>query len=1100
MKKSLLAISLVFFLTICLRAQEKSPLINSGEIIQKAIQLHDEGKYKGAIDLYQKISRNDTNYIWALYEMALSYSLDSQAHKAIATSELALVNIAMAPNREPEILTSYASSLDDVGESERALRIYDSVIQKYPAYSSSYLNKGTTLLRLKKYKEAEAIFKECLLIDPYSYSSHYNLGLAALNSGKLIPAMLSFINYLLVTPEGRYSRNAIQLLGAICSYKESIETVVNSRTEDTAEEFKLAEEIIRSKIALDKNYKPIIKLDDPISRQIQVLFEKLEYNEESNDFWMQYYVPFNKEIFSTDKFELFINHIFSGVNIAEIKTFNKKNEKQLKELLGNAALYLNAIRNSREINLSKRKNAKEIYFFEGNNLSGKGKMDAKKENLIGQCEFYYPAGNIKTKGQYIENAKRQGQWIYYYFNGTERAKETYNNSVQNGEAIFYYPNGLISSKSTYVNDNKEGESISYYYTGVTRFIETYKNGKLNGALKKFYSNGNLQSIENYVNDKAEGNFKTFYKNGSIESEGTFKTGTVTGPYKTWHQNGKLLYEGNYNNDKPEGVQKRYYENGKLKSQENYADGITEGEYLEYHENGQELTRYNNKKGKTNGEVQFYDEDGKRFSSLLFDNNLIKSAKYFDKSGKQINISEAKGKKIDLVIYRPDGTKRSEVKYDEKGEKTGTEINYYYSGKVSQKSQYANNNLDGNSIAYFINGQPSSNMAYANGMKDGYFTSYYPHGGIESEGWYKNNLAQGKWLNYDEKENLTAINNFANEELDGFKEELYVNGKKEYETKYHMGWIEEMVQYDTTGKEINRLKMNQGSGKYTGLHLTGKIRFEGNYVKGDFDGPYKFYYFDGTLENIQYYKKGLADSVYRDYYYGGKIYTEGQYKMGQKTGTWKYYRKKGTVSFTEEYADGKLNGKKVYFYENGKPDLESFYKDDEREGWAKKYDPTGNLAYQVYYKAGVQMYYSYLDKSGTPVPNILLQSGNGKVKTFYSNGNVAADFEYADGKINGTDKMYHSNGKLWYETNEVYGSSEGEHKMYYSNGQLQSVYNYLHNRADGPFKEYAENGKLLSEGNYYNNNYHGNILYYDAATGKLSETYIYYYGKLLNIKK
>src|SRR5882757_4525905 len=59
-------------------AQHDNPLINSGEILEKASHLYDSGEYKKSIALYRQIDINDTNYVRALYGMSLNYYADSQ--------------------------------------------------------------------------------------------------------------------------------------------------------------------------------------------------------------------------------------------------------------------------------------------------------------------------------------------------------------------------------------------------------------------------------------------------------------------------------------------------------------------------------------------------------------------------------------------------------------------------------------------------------------------------------------------------------------------------------------------------------------------------------------------------------------------------------------------------------------------------------------------------------------------------------------------------------------------------------------------------------------------------------------------------------------
>src|SRR5262245_59873022 len=99
--------------------------------------------------------------------MAYSEMLDSQYTNSKRSCEIGLAE----PNeRWPELYTLYGNVIDDMGDSKRALRVYDSAIALYPAYSELYLNKGTTLIKLQQYADAEEVFKLCLLINPYQAS------------------------------------------------------------------------------------------------------------------------------------------------------------------------------------------------------------------------------------------------------------------------------------------------------------------------------------------------------------------------------------------------------------------------------------------------------------------------------------------------------------------------------------------------------------------------------------------------------------------------------------------------------------------------------------------------------------------------------------------------------------------------------------------------------------------------------------------------------------------------------------------------------------------------------------------------------------------
>jgi antitoxin component YwqK of YwqJK toxin-antitoxin module/Tfp pilus assembly protein PilF len=1084
------------FCTLILSSQENNPLINSAEYIKKGVEFHDQGKYKEAIAAYKKIDKSDTNYHQAVYELAYSLSADSQFTEAL---KMVSVGLQKPNSYWPQLYTLYGNLLDEEGQSEKALRVYDTAIALYPTFTSSRLNKGTTYLQLKKYGEAEAIFKECILINPYEISAHYKLGVSAMAQGKVIEAFLSYINYMLLQPGGKFQQDCIAQIGKICKNTDSIQQLVNSRNSNDEMPFSLVEKIVLSKIALDKNYKPLIKLDDPITRQVQVLLEKLEYDESSEDFWMQYYVPLLTNIFKEKKFEEFIYRALSGVNLETIQTYLKKNKDEQQDLVNYLVAYFNRIRDTRELNYAKRTKQPALYNHEDGKLYGKGNLSADGKKFIGNWEFCYSTGNIRSIGKFNDNGGKEGEWKYYHYNGLLRGRQFYKNDVQEGEEVFYFDNGVMSSKATVKNGEADGESFTYYLVGSPKAIQHFKNGQLDGTRKTFYSNGNLKSIETYRADTLNGAYSSYFTTGVLESVAIYKNGELEGPFKSYHENGKLGVEGQYKAGKLDGPLKRYHSNGQLKSKENYADGEMNDQYTEYYDNG--ILAYTTvfKKGKQDAPTEYFDRDGKKFSIFNFDNGILRSAKYFDKWGKEISFSDRKAKKLDLTNFSPGGFKKVHAVYNDKGFIEGLETSYYTSGKIRSEVNYENGIQTGRSTFYHANGNKQSELEYADNNKHGYGKFWYLNGQISTEGWYQEGATQGTWLEYDELGHLKSKATYRDSDLDGYREEYFPNGKINSITHYNLGWIEDFIQFDTTGKEINRNEYKLGNGKVRTVFVNGKLSGEGEYKYGDLDAPYKFYFPDGSISTSQFYKKGLLDSILRSYYYGGTLATEGTYKLGDKIGMWKYYLPNGKLDYTEEYVDGQLQGKKINYYENGKVNTETEYYEGERHGWLKKYDESGAVIYNLKFEENVPVAYTYMDKTGKLMPEIAIPGGNGKVKTYFQDGKISAEFEMIDGLWNGSNIMYYSNGKIRKQSMEEYDQTQGPYKYFHSNGQVELDYNFLNDNLHGNTKVYNEKGILTQEGYYYNGLAHGIHKNYDD-TGKLKDTRIYYYGDLIEVKK
>jgi uncharacterized protein len=1089
-------VSLLVFASSKSFSQDQLPLVNSSQLIKEGISLHDAGKYREAIEVYDRITTADSNYVLALYEKALSCQADSLFEQGLMSCELALKQ-SSDRGREPELYSLYGNITDNMGQHERALAIYDSAITLYPAYSTLYVNKIITLINTRQYDEAEKVLKQALLQDPYSPSLHYYNGMLSINKGRIVPAILSYVSYLLILPEGKNRGKVINLLSSIANNEDAVTQLINNRTEETPANFQEIEQLLASKIALDNGYEQLVAINDPICRQLQMVLEKLEYDQNDQDFTMQYYVPLYQKIFTDQQFEPLINHIFSGIDLDEIKSYQKKSKKAIQQFVISTTNYLNLVRSTRQLDASKRDQATEQYHFEDGKLYGFGVL--KNDLNIGKWKFYYTSGNLKAVGQYDDSGKKHGLWKYYYYNGKSEGEENLVNGLLDGPVMYNYKNGKPSMKGAYRAGEKIGESTRYYKTGGVNVIEVYERGVITGTRKIYSPSGSLNGVEQYKDGELHGPFIIYYLNGHKEKEGNMLNGKLSGAYVYYHENGVKAIEGQYENGVSVGPWKNYHENGKIKSTQTYVNDLIEGEYTEYYDNGQLFTKYQNKKGKANGEASYFDKDGKLFSILLFDNDKIKWAKYFDKTGKQISFSETKNKQLTLVVFTPDGRKKSETLYNEKGNIEGKRTFFYTSGTLKETDDYRDGNLEGLSVDYYPNGAKKYETNYQEGTRDGYFTSYFNHGGKSQEGWYINDQAQGTWIDYDSKSTVIKRSEYLNDKLHGVSTSYWPNGKKQSETYYEDGEMSKIVQYDTLGNISNTASLSDGNGTITLLYVNGKKQFEANYINNQPVGEWAEYFFDGKIKSLKYYRHGLQDSICREYYHNGKIKTEGQYTSGNKTGEWKDYSKVGTLTGKATYVNGELDGKRFYYYENGKINTETEYLNGERNGIFKRFDDSGLLMIQVNYKAGSIASYTYHDKNNNLVPEIPLIGGNGKVVGYFANGKMSVEFELADDELNNNDNRYYSNGQISLESRENFGNTEGELKYYYADGKLKSVSNYLHNEQEGPFKEYHANGKVKAEGQGMRGMLYGQYKIYDEK-GKLTETQIYYFDQLLEVHK
>lgn len=1088
-----LFMSLVIAQLFCGVAQAQKPYVPSGELIQKGSALHDEQKYKEAIELYRQVSRNDTNYLRSLYEIAFSQYADSNYQEALKTCDLGL----SMEDKEQEVnfLTVKANTLDDMGKTDEALATYDSAIAHYPNSDMLLLNKAVTLQRMEKFPEAISILQKILVRSPYFSSAHFRLAQCVMQQGKLVQALMSLYAYLLIKPEGNYSGSAIQIISAISKGTDEMVQYASSKTEEDA--FERIQKIILSKIALDKNYKLAVRLDDPIFRQLQVMLEKLEYQSDDPDFWMQFYVPTFQSLFRQNQTEASLFHAFSAVKLEAIQDYTKRNSKGIKEMIQLLVQDWNKLRETREINHAKRKSMESVYHFDDGVLFANGRMVNDKPS--GNWTFFYDNGQIKSKGLFDADGKKDGRWTFYYQNhGGISGYEEWKHGVQWGEEVVYNKQGIPATRLNYVNGKLEGEKRTYYGIGPLFSTEIFKDGKSAGKYETFYASGAKKVEANSANDELNGAYTSYHANGQVEVKCNYANGKLQGEYQEFGENGKLIFKAAYQNGEPLGEMLSYHSNGQLKRKASYPKGTLEGDELEYDTEGRLISKIPYKNGKAEGWAEYYDED-KLYSAILFDKNRLKQVRYLDKTGKEISNVTRQGKEWMLTTYTAMGRKASEVKFDDKDQKQGEMTYFFGNGDKKETFQYKNGELEGTGITWFPNGKKQYVSDYSADQRTGSYQAYYINGQQATEGRYTEGRLNGDWIEYNEKGKVDSRTSYLNDDITGIRHINFANGQLDYEEVYRNGWLESMVQYDTTGKVIARSSFPNGNGAYKGVYFNGKPRFEGSFVNGSLHGPYLLYYINGNIQHKKAFEHGRLHGPFISYHFNGKKASEGEYQWGKKTGLWKNYSEDGFLFQEETYVEGELHGEQKIFHRNGQPERVVVFKNGDKQGPLTRYSLDGQVMGVFYFHHNEVYGYSYPGKDKQLVPMIPLPGGTGKVVTYFSHGGKSAEMEYINGFLHGAYRMYFPDGKLYYSSEEYYNNSNGKIIEYYPNGKTYTETSYYFDNQDGPFRRYNENGTLKEEGFAFNGYNHGWNSLYDA-NGKLLEKRLYYYGLVINTVK
>ena len=169
--------------------------------------------------------------------------------------------------------------------------------------------------------------------------------------------------------------------------------------------------------------------------------------------------------------------------------------------------------------------------------------------------------------------------------------------------------------------------------------------------------------------------------------------------------------------------------------------------------------------------------------------------------------------------------------------------------------------------------------------------------------------------------------------------------------------------------------------------------------------------------------------------------EGEISNGHRNGKGKEYNESGDLLFEGEFLYDKIiKGKQ---FNKVRLEFEGVYLYNKK--WnGKGYDENGIIIYE-------------------------LIDGNGKVKIYYEERQLAFEGEYLNGKRNGKGKEYNNfGGKLIFEGEYLNGERNGKGKEYNNyNGKLEFEGEYLNGERNGKGKEYYDNGKFKFEGEYLN---------------------------------
>lgn len=1050
-----------FFLLTSASFSQKIPLINSGEVLQQGSVLYDSGKYDEALAAFMKVPERDTNYVLMLTKAALAQIGAGHYDEAL---ELCAKGLAKPSPYTPEFLRHQAVAEDKKGNFDKAVALFQRAIKQYPADYNLRYNLGALYYNHKDYEKAADAFFQVLSLNPYHTGSHLNLGRMAIGQGRKVHAMFSFGIYLSLanTDNARlvvlnnFVDNAVAEEGSIPGFGNNAAGKLD--------------QIIRAKIAMDKNFKLQVPVDAPVVRQYELLFQQLTSVENTDDDpWMKAYLPIYRFILAQNLIEPFIYHLLSSSSNAVVKKWISKNDKTLK---GYYASMNDVIKKQREkVSLPAFgfSQAVSAWYDNSNGLDALGEVSGDVRH--GHWLFFHNNSQKSAEGNYTDAGKKQGLWQYYNDDGTLKSVEDYST----GEVIVYYPDGTKREHFYLKDDVIEGNVELFYSCGSVKEKLIYHNGKRDGKGESYFPSGALDMTFQYAGDQREGTFTSYYPDGVVKSVSTYDAGKLNGPYESFHANGKKESEGRYLNGLMVGMWSHYYANGRLERKGSYDDkGDAVGEWLYYDKRGTLTEKRQFDGGHRHGPNTFYN-DNKLYYVDTYKKGILIATVYYDRNGKEIANSGSADGTFDAKRYYATGQLRLEGSY-RKGAMQGLWKYYNRFGRLLGEHRYEDGQLQGESKEYFPSGETKYILHYKDNDLHGYFQEFYRNGAVRQEGWFQKGNREQQWLTYFRDGTRESDSYYLLDELTGPYYTYALDGKIYSVNTYDKDGLTDMQDYDSKGTMLTTRATHDAVVTFEEHFANKKLSWKSDLLCGNAVNDLSRWYPDGTLYLSYHFEDGKKYGKYVVHHPNGTLRTEGQYVNNRTEGFWKYFYSNGQLSSAGRYLNGSKDSVWTYYLPDGTISSSMTYLNDELDGLARYYSPEGDLLLEKFYADGDFVAFRIINGDGGDAPWQDF-SGTGTITVKNAGGTVVFEESYKNGERHGSKKTYFKDGKLQAEYHYNVGDLQGPYTAYYANGKIRERGTFDQDELEGKVEIFRADGTPEEIEHYHLGSRQGEAIYY-----------------------
>ena len=1073
MKYTLLLLPLAVLFTATATAQ-RIPLINSGQVLARAAVLQDSDKYDLAIKELLAIPKRDTNYVLMQSRLARLYILNDQLDEGFATAEAVLKH---PTEFKGTMLRVKASAREKKKEYDQAIAILQSGLTEYPFDVELRYQLATVYHNRHDYKNAIKAYYDVLAIYPFSANTHLNLGNIALWLGDKTHAMMSF---------GLY----VALLNTDNTKLRTLENIATNQVEHEGQgaadrtgpnAYERLDQILRSKIAMDKNFKTEVPIDVATVRQFEMLFKQLNTAPpNAEDPWMKFYGPIYAAIRDQKMIEPFMYHILSSSPIEGVKKWTSKNQKKLDAFFETINPVIKRDRSTLALPASLNMGTTAQAEYSENLLYGLGGMTSGQKD--GKWIYLHSNGPPSAAGNYTAG-KKVGEWKYYSSNGTLTSTE----NEDTGEVTGWHPDGTKSLHYFLKNEVIEGEIIFYYPCGNVSEKRIHKEGKRSGKGQLLYETGVVKADFEYADDVLTNTWTDYDVAGRITEKTSYKEGARDGVHERFWPNGKIRERDHYVAGDFSGTSEGYHANGTLYFKGEYVKGLPVGEWMYYNQKGEKAEqRFYNNDGDLDKENLFY-HDGRNYRKQTYNKGIVVQVEYFDEAGKQIAKFGSPDGNFKVKHYFPGGALMQDGQY-KAGKRDGKWTRYYFDGPVESEYNYVEDERDGEQLDFYRNGKKEFVSQYKKGVSDGYVQEFHLNGKQRIEGWSVDGVNQQQWLAYYPDGTLADDNYYLNGSMADSAYSYSVEGKLSSRNFFKNGDLDVENTFDPLQQNYFMDSRQQGNRSLN--YASGAIQVKYQASCGKLNGALERLYPDGKTYYKYSYTGNELNGLYVSYDNFGNITTRGSYLAGARHGEWNYFNEAGKIDQVARYVNGSTDSLLTNYYGFGGVYQIVEYMGGERNGLTRYLAPDGLPIVEKKTYDNQLVAVRATGKNG--------QFGDWQpffskmsIVAYYPNGAKAYEEEYTAGTLSGAKRIYFPDGKMCQEYHYVDGGIDGTFADYYPNGKICMKGQYRFGELDGVIEAFTENGMPLKTITYKLGRRNGPSSYF--VKGVKSKEVVFYNG-------